>query len=461
MHELIDEADFKELQALLADPARLVRSSSELALHAHDESPHPQHLPDAVAYPLDTPEISRLVCWAQAKKVPLTPWGAGTSLEGNPIPAHGGLVLDMRRMNKIINIRAEDLLVIVQPGLLHTELNQRLAKHGLFFPPDPGAPAALGGMMANNAAGIQATRYGASKRYLLALELVLPGGEVIRLGSQARFSSSGYNLKGLIAGSEGTLGVISELTLRLMGVPPEMAAAIVSFPDLQMAAATVVGIVQAGIAPAALELLDAGSIKAINAFKGLALEEKPTLFMEFHGNLAAVRAELAFAEERSRAQGALDFRSGLGRAERDRLWEARHQLYYAAAALNPGKRAIVTDVAVPISRLPQMIEFAGERLAQLGIQGPIVGHAGDGNFHVGLFYDPAAADELARAGEANAAIVKRALELGGTATGEHGVGLGKTQFMESEHGASLQLMRRLKGLFDPEGLMNPGKIFPA
>jgi len=397
--------------------------------------------------------------WANEKKIPVTPWGAGTSLEGNPIPAAGGIVLDMSHMNQILALYEQDLQAVVQPGVVYQELNKQLGKYGLFFPPDPGAPATIGGMVANNAAGIQAVKYGATKNYVLKLKIVLPTGEIIKIGSGAFRSSSGYDLVRLFTGAEGTLGVITEITLRLVGIPPEVAAAIASFPSLEAAVKAAVQLVQAGMAPAALELLDEATVHAINLFKGLKLKEIPTLLLEFHGNRSAVQEDLEFARRICLDCGSRDFISGLGREERDKLWEARHQAYYAAAALNPGRKVIVTDVAVPISKLPQMVKYAREVLSEKGLAGPILGHAGDGNFHAGIFYAPDDAAEKRRAQEANAEIVLQALRLGGTATGEHGVGLGKIRFMEAEHGAGLEVMKKIKKLLDPNGIMNPGKIF--
>jgi len=447
-----------ELKAMV-DPNRISTGESELALHARDESHHEEHKPDVVIYPLSAQEISRILKFANEKKIAVTPWGAGTSLEGNPIPLHGGIVLSLSRMNKIIEIRPQDLQVVVQPGVVFQELNKQLARYGLFFPPDPGAPATIGGMVANNAAGIQAVKYGATKHYVLKLEVVLPTGEIIKVGTNAMRTSSGYDLVHLFVGSEGTLGVFTEITLRLIGIAKEVAAAMAAFSGLEQATQTVVQLVQAGLAPAALELLDSDSVHAINVFKNLHLQEAPTLFLEFRGNGAEVKEDLKFAQEICTANGCTSFSSAIGHEERDKLWEARHHLAYAAASLNPGKRAIVVDVAVPISKFPPMVEFARRQLNAYGVSGPIFGHAGDGNFHVGIFYDPANPDGKVRAQAANDAIVLKAIELGGTATGEHGVGIGKIKFMPEEHGQSYELMKQIKKLLDPNGIMNPGKIF--
>ncbi|MBI3659153.1 FAD-binding protein [Candidatus Acetothermia bacterium] len=453
---MISKQDLSHLQSLVSSD-RFSTGESELNLHARDESYHDEHRPDVVIYPTSAQEISKILAFANMKKIPVTAWGVGTSMEGNPIPLHGGIVLDFSKMNQILEIRDKDLQVVVQPGVIHTELNQKLAKYGLFFPPDPGAPATIGGMVANNAAGIQAVKYGATKHYVLKLQVVLPSGEIIKVGTNAMRTSSGYDLVHLFVGSEGTLGVFTEITLKLVGIPREVSAALASFSTLEQASETVVQILQAGLSPAALELMDTESIRALNAFKEVKLAEQPTLMLEFRGNGAEVKEDVELARELCESNGCTDFTIGLGKEQRDKLWEARHHLLYAAAALNPGKRIIVTDVAVPISKFPELVTFAKAKLTDLGVPGAIVGHAGDGNFHVGNFYDPAKLEEKSRAQVVNDAIVKRALEMGGTATGEHGVGIGKTKFMPAEHGASLELMKQIKTLIDPNGIMNPGK----
>ena len=449
-----------QLQALkdLVGPEKVSRNESELLVHARDEGGHGEHPPDCVVYAESRDDVVKVLTFCNREGIPVVPWGAGTSLEANPVALYGGICLDLSRMNRVVEVRPEDFQVTVEPGVVHYDLNKQLSKYGLFFPPDPGAPATLGGIVANNAAGIQAVKYGSVKRYVLQLEVVLANGEVLRLGSRAMRSSSGYDLVHLFVGSEGTLGVFTEITLRLVGIPPEVSAATASFPELEGATRAVVEIVQAGLSPAALELMDPITVRDINAFKGLKLPETPTLFLEFRGNGPEVAEDVRLAREICEENGCARFESVLGREERDRLWEARHHAYYASAAANPGKRAIVTDVAVPISKFPEMVEFSRGKLEEFGLGGPILGHAGDGNFHVGIFYGNE--EERAKAHQVNEAIVLRALELGGTATGEHGVGVGKIPFMEREHGASYRWMERIKQLFDPNGILNPGKIFP-
>lgn len=453
----LSEAQLDALRGLL--PAeRLSRNQSELAAHARDESAHDESPPDLVFYARTTEEIAALLRYCNAENIPVTPWGAGTSLEANPVPLRGGVSLDLARMDKILAVRPEDFQVTVQPGVILQDLNEKLSKHGLFFPPDPGAPCSIGGMVANNAAGIRAMKYGATKDYVLQLEVVLAGGEVIRCGTRAMRTSSGYDLVHLFIGSEGTLGVFSEVTLKLAGIPPEVAAATASFPDMERASRAVVELVQAGLNPAALELLDPVTVRDVNAFKGLDLPETPLLFLEFSGTAPAVEEDVSLARSLCEEHGGTDYRAAHGRDERDALWEARHHVAYAAAAANPGKRFVAMDVAVPLSKFPETVELARATLSAHGLAGPVFGHAGDGNLHVVIFYGDG---EREKVQAANDAIVNRVIELGGTATGEHGVGAGKIHFMEQEHGAGYALMRQLKDLLDPRGILNPGKIFPT
>ncbi len=431
-------------------------TSTELAAHSRDESTHEPCLPDVVVFAESTEDVAHVVGYADGAKIPVTPWGAGTSLEANSMALHGGIALDLSRMNRILDVRAEDLQVTVQPGVYHTDLNGRLSRQGLFFPPDPGAPCTIAGMIANNAAGIRGFKYGATRQWVLQLEVVLANGEVMRCGSRAMRSSSGYDLVRLFVGSEGTLGVVTEATLKLAGLPPQISAATASFESLIDASEAVVDLVQAGLAPTALELMDTVGVRQINAFKNLDLPEGPLLFLEFSGTEPAVAEDVELAKSVCEDRGCTRYRPAVGREERDRLWDARHEAYYAAVADNPDKNSIITDVAVPISQLPAMIDFAQEALHARGLSGPIHAHAGDGNFHVVAFYDEERASAVQ---DFNQALVDKALSAGGTATGEHGVGSGKIKFMEAEHGASYTWMRKVKELFDPNGILNPGKIF--
>lgn len=453
----LSQPHLEQLRALLGAD-RLSQNASELAAHARDESAYGEFPPDVVCYAQSTEDVSKLLRFCNAEKIPVTAWGAGTSLEANPVAVRGGVCLDLSRMKQILDLRPQDFQATVQPGVVLQELNQRLSKHGLFFPPDPGAPCTIGGMVANNAAGIQAVKYGPTKHYVLRMEIVLASGDVIHCGTHAMRTSSAYDLLQLFIGSEGTLGVFTAITLKLAGIPPEVSAATASFRQLDQATQTVVQIVQAGLSPAALELMDPVTVRDINAFKGLRLPEAPTLFLEFRGSGAEVKEDVRLAHEICKANGCIAHQEAMGRDERDKLWEARHHAYYASAAANPGMRAIVVDVAVPISKFPEMVELARRALTEQGLNGPILGHAGDGNFHVGIFYHDSP-EGKSKADAVNDRIVFRALELGGTATGEHGVGVGKVRFMEREHGASYGWMKQIKHLLDPNGILNPGKIF--
>ena len=449
--------DFSELKAIL-DERRVSSGESVRHLHSHDESFHAPSLPDVVVWPHTTEEASRLVRWAKGKRVPVTAWGAGTSLEGNPIPVRGGMVMDFNEMNRIIAVRPEDFQADVQAGVIYKELNKRLARDGLFFPPDPGAAATIGGMIGNNASGIRSVRYGATKDYVLRLTVVLPDGEVIHAGNRARKSSSGYNLPALFTGSEGTLGIITEATLKLAGLPVNFMAVRATFPAVLNATTTVYQIMRAGLAPAAMEFLDANVVRVLNADRDLTLEENPTLLMEFSGySRQGLAEEMAFVEEICQQNGALSIDRGIGAEERARLWEIRHQTYESIKRYHAGLSPLIMDVAVPLSRYSEMVDFSKNKVRDLTAY--LFGHAGDGNIHVHVMDDPQDAKRWARVEEATRSIVMKALEFEGTCTGEHGIGIGKSRFMQKEHGASLMLMKRLKALLDPENLFNPGKFF--
>ncbi len=449
--------DFSELKAIL-DERRVSSGESVRHLHSHDESFHAPSLPDVVVWPHTTEEASRLVRWAKGKRVPVTAWGAGTSLEGNPIPVRGGMVMDFNEMNRIIAVRPEDFQADVQAGVIYKELNKRLARDGLFFPPDPGAAATIGGMIGNNASGIRSVRYGATKDYVMRLTVVLPDGEVIHAGNRARKSSSGYNLPALFTGSEGTLGIITEATLKLAGLPVNFMAVRATFPTVLNATTTVYQIMRAGLAPAAMEFLDANVVRVLNADRDLTLEENPTLLMEFSGySRQGLAEEMAFVEEICQQNGALSIDRGIGAEERARLWEIRHQTYESIKRYHTGLSPLIMDVAVPLSRYSEMVDFSKNEVRDLTAY--LFGHAGDGNIHVHVMDDPQDAKRWARVEEATRSIVMKALEFEGTCTGEHGIGIGKSRFMETEHGASLMLMKRLKALLDPDNLFNPGKFF--
>jgi len=432
----------------------------ELDQHASDESFHEARRPAAVVWPASAEEISVILKHANQERIPVTPWGAGTSLEGNPIPLYGGIVLDTLRMDKILEVKPEDFQVDVQVGARYKDINAILGKQGLFFAPDPGANASIGGMIANNAAGTRTLRYGTTKDNVLQLEVVLSSGEIIRTGTRSSKTSSGYDLVHLFVGSEGTLGVITKATLRLAPLPEKFSAAIASFPTLKAATWTVQNIIGTGLTPAALEFLDLATVRAINASGEFELSEHPTLLLEFHNpTKAGLKAEIAEIESLFKEAGCLEFEIGLGRKERDQLWRVRHQTYEILVRSNPGRSFLIGDVAVPVSQYSRLVEAATQSFLEGGLQGYLAGHAGDGNLHPLIPYTPGDSDSYAVALATDEAIVEAAIAMGGTATGEHGVGIGKRGFMKREHGASLNVMRAIKETFDPNGILNPGKIF--
>jgi D-lactate dehydrogenase (cytochrome) len=442
------------------DPQRFSTGQSNRELHLHDISAHQGALPAGIIWPLTTEEVSRILTWAYEQEVPVTPWGAGTSTEGNPVPTRGGLVMDMTRMDKIIEIRSRDLQADVQPGVLRKELNRRAGKQGLFFPPDPGADASIGGMIANNASGVQTVKYGATKDYVMKLTVVLPRGNIIHTGCKAHKSSSGYDLSRLFVGSEGTLGVVTEATLRLTGIPTHFLAITITFDQLEQASQAVAVMIGSGLEPAALELLTPELINLMNRENELGLPEVPSLFCEFHGiSKAALQETSDLARELCADCGATGFRFGVEAKERAELWRARHEAWETIHRAHPGNETLIVDAAVPISRYPEMIVFSQKLVDENRASGYVFGHAGDGNLHVVLVGDPANEKEWTSLEEINDQIVTRAVQLGGTCTGEHGIGIGKRKFMELEHGQSYHLMRQIKELIDPKGLLNPGKIF--
>jgi D-lactate dehydrogenase (cytochrome) len=441
-------------------PERMSVGESVLDLHSKDESFHERRRPDVVVWPLRTEEVSQILKMANGKRVPVTPWGAGTSLEGNPIPVKGGIVLDLQQMNHILGLMVEDLQVRVEAGVIYKELNQYLSRYALFFPPDPGASATIGGMVGNNASGIRAIKYGSTKDFVLNMTVVLPSGETIHIGTNAIKSSSGYDLCRLFVGSEGTLGIVTEVTLRLIGLPAEYMAALAQFHPIRDATDTVSQIMRSGLSPAALEFLDIPTVQAVNRYKNLGLEEKPTLFMEFHGtNASGLGEELEVVKEICAENHSFRFDPGMGREERNRLWEARYEVRESIRVNNPGFYPLVIDTAVPISKYSDMVEWGQKILGKRNLKGYAFGHAGSGNLHMEILGIPEEKAQWQEVREAEEEIVSYALECGGTATGEHGIGIGKRKFMKREHGESLKLMRQIKELVDPNGIMNPGKIF--
>jgi D-lactate dehydrogenase (cytochrome) len=452
----------KELEFIrsIVGPERMSIGESILDLHSKDESFHQRRKPEVVVWPLSSAEISQILKMANEDRIPVTPWGAGTSLEGNPIPVEGGIVLDFQQMNRILELRTEDLQVRVEAGVIYKELNQTLSRHGLFFPPDPGASATIGGMVGNNASGIRTIKYGATKDFILSMVVVLPSGEIIHVGTNAIKTSSGYDLCRLFVGSEGTLGVVTEVTLRLIGLPAEFMAAIAQFNPIREATDTVIQIMRSGLSPAALEFLDAPTVQVVNQFKKLSLEERPTLFIEFHGASAAgLREELEMVKEICGENRSFRFDAGIGREERNRLWEARYGVRESIKVNNPGFYPLVIDTAVPISKYSDMVEWGQRIVEKKGLKGYAFGHAGSGNLHMEILGIPEEKAQWQKVREAEEEIVHFALECGGTATGEHGIGIGKKKFMKKEHGGSLTLMKRIKKLLDPNGIMNPGKMF--
>ena len=447
-----------ELLRLVPDERRVSNVESVLEQHSADLTYHAPHPPDVVVFPESTDEVAAVLAYADEAEVPVVPFGAGTSLEGHVIPLHGGISLDLTRMDAIVALRPDDLTATVQPGVTRSQLEAAAGPHGLWFPVDPGADATLGGMAATNASGTTTVRYGGMRAHVLALEVVLAGGRVVRTGSRAVKTSAGYNLTNLFVGSEGTLGVITELTLRLHPIPDHVVVARAAFPSVEAACRAAASMIGAGVLVTRCELLDATTIAALNAYTGSSFPESPHLFVEFGGSEAGVAGDLATTRELAKDEGALAFDSESDPTARAQMWSARHNALLASLALAPGSRAMTTDVAVPVSELAGAIEHARRALDASALRGGIVGHVGDGNFHVAFLLDPDDAGSIAEAKALNTALVEDALARGGTCTGEHGIGFGKLDYLEREHGDLLPLMRGIKGLLDPNGIMNPGKV---
>ena len=452
------DAVIKELQSLLGN--RLSTAEDVRACHAKDVSHHPPHLPHAVAFPRDNREVSSICELCARYHTPIVPFGTGTGVEGAVVPTHGGICIALSEMNHILQVSRYDMDATVQAGVTRKQLNTYLADTGtrLYFPVDPGADASLGGMAATRASGNAAVRYGTMRENVLGLTVVLADGSIVRTGGRARKSSAGYDLTRLFVGSEGTLGVITEVTLKLTQVPEAVSAAVCAFADITSAVDTVIKIIETGIPMARIELLDEVQIGAVNAYSGLNYKVAPTLFFEFHGSELSVTEQVQAVGEIVQARGGEAFQWATGEAERDRLWQARYDSYYATLALRPGSVGYVTDVCVPISRLADCIRRTKHDLQESGLAAPLYGHLGDGNFHVVFPLDPDNPGELEEAKRLSQRIVGYALELGGTCTGEHGVGLGKLDALEQEHGSGLPAMRAIKRALDPENIMNPGKV---
>jgi D-lactate dehydrogenase (cytochrome) len=448
------------LRELLGD--RLSTSEAVRLQHGRDESIFQAMPPQAVAWPISTEEVVAVVKLCREHGVPITPYGAGSSLEGHTLAVRGGLTLNLQRMDGIVALNPEDLTATLQPGVTRKALNAALRDQGLFFPIDPGADATIGGMCATRASGTNAVRYGTMRENVVNLRVVTPDGEVVDTAKRARKSAAGYDLTRLFVGSEGTLGVFVEATVRLHPLPEHVMAAVCAFPDVHSAIDTVVQVIQMGVPVARCEFVDPVAIRAINAFSQLSLPESPHLFFEFHGSQAGVKEQVEVVESIVADHGGQDFQWAATPEARSRLWEARHNVYFAALQLRPGCRSIVTDACVPISRLADCLVQTADDLRESGLIAPMVGHVGDGNFHVQMLVDDAAPHEVRAAEALNERLVRRALSMDGTCTGEHGIGLHKQGFLVEEVGtAGVDLMRRIKHALDPAGLMNPGKVFAS
>ena len=438
--------------------SRLTVSPDARERFGKDESFHPSIPPDAVITARSTEEVSNIVQVCARHRVPVIPYGTGTSLEGHVAALHGGICINLQEMNEVLTVHAEDLDVVVQPGVTRKQLNHYLRDTGLFFPIDPGADASLGGMTACRASGTNAVRYGTMRENVLALTVVLADGRVVKTSKRARKSAAGYDLTRLFVGSEGTLGVITEITLRLYGIPESITAAVCTFPDVDSAVDTVITTIQCGIPVARVELLDEVQIDAINRYSKTELEVAPTLLLEFHGseNYAAEQAQTV--QELALDNGGSNFQWTSNTEERNRLWQARHDAAYACKVLRPGGTIWATDVCVPISRLAECIRETREDIKASNLIAPIAGHVGDGNFHLCLVINHNDPEEQSRADALHERMIMRALAMDGTCTGEHGIGYGKLDFLIAEHGDAVSVMRSIKNALDPHHIMNPGKI---
>lgn len=460
MTQISDRSNLiEELRVLLGE--RISTGVSVCDLHSHGEAHALSAQPDAVVFPETTQEVSTIMKLCAQARCPVVPYGIGSSLEGQVTPVQGGISLDTSRMNRVLAVHARDLDAVVQPGVTRTALNSELRGTGLMFTVDPGADATIGGMASTRASGTNSVRYGTMADNVLALEAVLPDGRIIRTGTRARKSAAGYDLTHLLVGSEGTLAVITELTVRLHGLPEQIMAATCAFETIEGAVDTVIQAIQIGLPMARIELLDEVQMQAMNRHDAsMDLPESPHLFLEFHGSEASVADQVEMFGALADEHGGADFQWASRPEDRTRLWQARHNAYFAGRALRPGAQSIVTDCCVPISALAECIARTKAAISQAGLIAPLVGHVGDGNFHLLVLVDPQSAPEHAAATTLIAAMNALALELGGTVTGEHGIGLGKRKYMAAEHGAALDLMRVLKTAVDPDNIMNPGKLFP-
>ena len=447
---------YAQLRALLGE-----RASDSHPLREHhgkDESYFPNALPDAVVFPESTEEVKAIVDICRQHRTPLIPFGAGTSLEGHILALHGGVCVDMSRMNRVLAVNVDDLDCTVQAGVSRKQLNEEIKHTGLFFPIDPGADATLGGMSATRASGTNAVRYGTMRENVLSLNVVLADGRVIRTSRRSRKSAAGYDLTRLFVGSEGTLGIITEVSVRLYPVPEAISAAVCSFRDMGGAVDTVIQTLQSGIPIARSEALCATTMRAINAHSKMTHREQPTLFLEFHGSASSVEEQARMVQDIAREHGGMDFAWTARTEDRNRLWAARHNAYFACLQLRAGARSVSTDVCVPISRLTECMLATAADIAVASMPVPMFGHVGDGNFHLVILVDPASSADMDEAKALNARLVERAIAMGGTCTGEHGIGMGKIGSLRKEAGAAYDVMCELKQMFDPHAIMNPGKV---
>ncbi|MEI7784867.1 MAG: FAD-linked oxidase C-terminal domain-containing protein [Betaproteobacteria bacterium] len=463
---LLPEIKQRETPAALIEALKALfgdRCSTALAVreqHGRDESSFTVPPPSAVVFAQSSAEVSQVLSLCNEHAVPVIPYGAGSSLEGHLLAVQGGISLDVSRMNQVLSLNADDLTVTVQPGVSRKQLNEEIKHSGLFFPIDPGADASIGGMCATRASGTNAVRYGTMRENVLALEVVSASGQILRTGTRARKSSAGYDLTRLMVGSEGTLGVITEVTLRVYPLPEAISAAICSFPSIEAAVRTTIEVIQMGIPIARVEFIDAATVAMFNQHSKLSLREEPMLLMEFHGSPAGVKEQAELVQDIALGRGGQSFEWAASPEERTRLWTARHNAYFAAIQSRPGCRAISTDVCVPISRLADCLLESAQEAQDSGLPYLLLGHVGDGNFHFGYLIDPDSADERVTAEALNVKLVHRALSMGGTCSGEHGVGMHKIGFLQSEAGdAALDMMRAIKRTLDPKNILNPGKIF--
>jgi D-lactate dehydrogenase (cytochrome) len=438
---------------------RLVTSQAVREQHANITTWHTVAPPDAVVFPQSTEEVQQAVRICARHRLPVIPFGTGTSLEGHTNAPFGGVSIDLRDMNRILAVHPQDFHCVIEPGVTRKRLNDELRDQGLFFPVDPGADASLGGMTSTGASGTTAVRYGTMKDNVLSLKVVLPDGELMSTGRRARKTSAGYDLTRLIVGSEGTLGIITELTLKLHGIPEAMSAAVATFPSIEAACAAAITAIQSGIPMARVELLDETQVRVCNAYSKLALPERPMLFLEFHGSADAVAEQARRFGDIAAEYGGGNFDWAKSPEDRTRLWQARHDMFWAMTSYRAGAKVVVTDVCVPISRLAECVTETRRDIERSGLIAPIVGHVGDGNFHAGVMVMMDDADEVARAKAFIERVAERAIAMDGTCTGEHGIGEGKKHFLVPEYGeAAVGMMRTIKRAFDPDNIMNPGKV---